>query len=222
LKVISRRVVIMGETISNLVKAFIGESQARNRYTFYAKQAKKEGFEQISEIFTVTAEQEREHAKWLYRMIMDIKKKENLDMDAIEVEAGCPLALGDTKANLMAAIEGETYEHDTMYPEFAEVAEKEGYPEVAERLKAIAVAEKHHGDRYAKLLEQVEAGTVFKKDSEVTWVCRKCGYRHKGQKPEDECPSCGHETAYFHLVLHVKWILCMPKFFRGKKNDKEC
>ena len=190
----------MKETISNLVKAFIGESQARNRYTFYAKQAKKDGFEKASEIFTLTAEQEREHAKWLYRLIMQIKKDENLDMDAIEVQASAPLALGDTKINLKAAMSGEHYEYETMYPEFADVAEKEGYVEIAERLRAIAVAEKHHEVRYDELLEEIENGTVTKKDHPVTWVCRKCGYTEEGEEAPEKCPSCDHEAKYFEVL----------------------
>lgn len=185
----------MNETIQNLTKAFIGESQARNRYTIYAKIAKKEGYEQISEIFLQTADQEREHAKWLFRMINEIKGEEN----EVIVEAGAPNVSGDTMTNLKAAIEGEKYEYTSMYPEFADKAKEEGFPKIAARLLSIAVAEAHHEDRYKKVLAELEAGTVFKKDIEVEWVCRKCGHTHKGTMAPGECPSCGHPTAYFQV-----------------------
>src|SRR6056297_2857167 len=186
----------MSETLKNLTKAFIGESQARNRYTFYAKKAKKEGFEQISEFFSLTAENEREHAKWLFRLINQIKET---DRDEIEVEAAAPLTLGDTKENLKAAIEGENYEATDMYPSFAEKAREEGHGDIADRLEAIAQAETHHRERYKKLLKNVEDETVFEKDVEVYWVCRKCGYIHKGQTPPATCPSCSHPKNYFEL-----------------------
>ncbi len=186
----------MKRTLENLVKAFIGESQARNRYTFYAKIASKEGYEQISEIFLITADNEREHAKWLFRMINDLRG----DLDEINVEATAPLVLGSTAENIKAAIKGENYEHTIMYPEFAKVAEEEGYPEIAERLLAIARAETHHEERYRKLLKELEGGTVFKKSEEVIWVCRKCGYVHRGTEPPKECPSCSHPTEYFQKM----------------------
>jgi len=185
----------MNETIQNLTKAFIGESQARNRYTIYAKIAKKEGYEQISEIFTQTADQEREHAKWLFRMINDIKGEEN----EVVVEAGAPNVSGDTIANLKAAIDGENYEYTSMYPEFADKAEEEGFPEIAARLRSIAIAEAHHEERYKKVLAELEAGTVFKKEVEVEWICRKCGHVHRGTMAPGKCPSCGHPTAYFQV-----------------------
>jgi len=187
----------MEETIKNLTKAFIGESQARNRYTIYARIAQKEGFEQISDIFLQTAEQEREHAKWLFRLINDLKKKSNEKLNPIKVEAEAPTTLGDTKENLKGAITGENYEYREMYPEFADVAEKEGFPEIAKRLRAIAIAEKHHEERYKKIFKEVEDGTVFKKREKIVWVCRKCGYMHEGKEPPEACPSCGHEKAYF-------------------------
>jgi rubrerythrin len=179
-------------TLENLVKAFIGESQARNRYTFYAAIAKKEGFQQISAIFLETADQEREHAKWLFRLIQKLKSE-----DVLKVEAEAPLVLGDTVANLKAAIAGEHYETETMYPEFAALAEEEGLPEIATRLRAIAVAEKHHEERYKKLLAQVEGKTVFKKSAPVRWVCRKCGYLHEGEVAPEKCPACGHPQSYY-------------------------
>ena len=189
----------MKQTIENLAKAFIGESQARNRYTFYAKIAQKEGYDQIAEIFLITADNEREHAKWLLRMINDLKKQSEEDLEELVVEAISPTTLGSTIENLKAAIKGENYENTTMYPEFADVAEKEGYPDIANRLRAIAKAEEHHEERYRKLLKQVENNTVFKKDKKVVWVCRKCGYVHEGQTPPDECPSCNHKSNYFQL-----------------------
>jgi rubrerythrin len=189
----------MKKTIANLVKAFIGESQARNRYTFYAKAAKNEGFEQIAEIFQITADNEKEHASNLFRLINELKKKTNEKLDKIEVEAEAPTVLGNTAENLEAAIAGENYEHTIMYPGFADVAEREGFPEIATRLRAIAKAEKHHEERYWKLLKQVEAGTFFKKEKEVWWVCRECGYIHFGKEPPKTCPSCDHSRSYFQL-----------------------
>jgi rubrerythrin len=186
----------MNETVKNLTKAFIGESQARNRYTIYSKIAKKEGFEQIAELFLITADNEREHASWLFKLINQIKEG---GMDEVKVEAEAPMVLGSTKDNLKAAIAGENYEHTKMYPEFAEVAKKEGFPEIASRLRSIAVAESHHEDRYIKLLKQVEAGTVFKKDKEVWWVCRECGYVHYGKEPPKKCPSCDHATSFYQV-----------------------
>jgi rubrerythrin len=189
----------MKKTIENLTKAFIGESQARNRYTFYAKIAKKEGYEQIAEIFLITAENEKEHANNLFKLINELKKKNGEKLDEIKVEAVAPTILGNTAENLKAAIAGENYEHTKMYPEFAEVAEKEGFPEIAARLRAIAKAEEHHEERFKKLLKEVEAGTVFKKEKEVWWVCRECGYVHYGKEPPEKCPSCDHPRSYFQL-----------------------
>jgi rubrerythrin len=184
------------QTLENLIKAFIGESQARNRYTFYASIARKEGYEQISEIFEITANNEKEHAETLFEFIQKLKD----DAGELEVKAVAPLTLGSTAENLRSAIAGEHYENSIMYPEFAEVAEKEGFPEIASRLRAIAVAEKHHEERYKKLLSLVEEGKVFKRDEEVIWVCRKCGYVHRGKEPPEECPSCGHSKNYFQLL----------------------
>jgi len=189
----------MENTIQNLTKAFIGESQARNRYTFYAKIAKNEGYEQIAEIFLLTAENEREHAKWLFRLINELKKKTNERIEEIRVEAVAPTVLGSTTQNLKAAIAGEHYEYSQMYPEFADVAQKEGFPEIAARLRAIAVAEKHHEERYKKLLEQLAGGTLFKKEEKTYWVCRKCGYVHEGPQPPENCPSCSHPKNYFEI-----------------------
>ena len=187
------------KTEKNLLTAFAGESQARNRYTFYAKVADNEGLHQIAEIFLVTADNEREHAKWLFRLINDLKKKSNEDLDEIKVEAAAPTILGKTAENIKAAIAGENYEYTTMYPEFADVAETEGFPKIGKKLRAIAKAEGHHEERYRKLLKEVEAGTFFKKEKDTWWVCRECGYIHFGKAPPEECPSCDHERSYFEL-----------------------
>ncbi len=189
----------MEKTIKNLTKAFIGESQARNRYTFYAKIAKKEGFEQIAEIFLITAEQEKTHAKRLFEHIQELKEKMGDKTNEIIVEAASPNTYGNTAKNLKEAAAGEYYEYNEMYPEFAKTAEEEGLDEIARRLRSIANAEKHHEERYKKLLVQVEAGTVFKKEEKVWWICRECGYAHFGAEPPEMCPSCDHSSAYYQI-----------------------
>lgn len=176
-------------------KAFIGESMARNRYTMYAKIAQKEGLEQIAAIFLETADQEREHAKWLFRHINELKEG---DAD-IEVPAGVATVLGTTAENLKAAIAGENHEHTSMYPEYAGKAKEEGQALIAARLLSIAKAEEHHEQRYQQLLEEVEAKTTHKKAEETQWVCRKCGYAHTGTDAPAKCPACGHETPYFQV-----------------------
>ena len=190
----------MKKTLENLSKAFIGESQARNRYTLYSKTAKKEGYEQLADIFLVTADNEREHAKWLFRLIQELKEDSGEDLEALTVEAEAPLVLGTTADNLIAAIAGEHYEYSEMYPEFADVAEEEGLEDIAVRLRAIGRAEEHHEERYKKLLGEVEAGTMFKKDEEVKWLCRKCGYVHTGMEPPEKCPACDHPTKYYEIL----------------------
>jgi rubrerythrin len=189
----------MTETLHNLTKAFIGESQARNRYTFYAKIARNEGFEQIAAIFEESANQEKEHAKNLFKLINELKDNN----ENIQVEAEAPTIFETTKENLQAAIAGENFEQTKMYPEFADIAEREGYQEIANRLRSIARAEEHHEQRYKKLLKEVTAGTVFKKDEEVVWFCRECGYAHKGKTPPQKCPSCDHAIAFFQLQSEV-------------------
>lgn len=189
----------MKKTIDNLSKAFIGESQARNRYTFYSKVARNEGFEQIADIFLSTADQEKEHANQLFQLIQELKNKSKDNLDQIKVEAIAPTIFGDTIENLKAAIAGEAYEFIKMYPEFAEIAEKENLPKVAEKLKAIANAEGHHKERYGKILKEVEAGTVFKKEREIWWFCQKCGYVHFGKQPPKKCPSCDHSRDFYQI-----------------------
>ncbi len=189
----------MKRTLENLTKAFIGESQARNRYTFYSKVARQEGYEQIAEIFLITAENEKEHAKRLFEHIQDLKKQNGETLEEIRVEALAPFVLGSTVDNLKAAIAGENYEYTDMYPSFSRVAEEEGLIDIANRLKAIAVAEQHHEERYKKLLAVVESESVFKKSQPVYWVCRECGYVHFGTEPPEKCPSCDH-TYNFYMV----------------------
>ena len=188
----------MEKTMENLAKAFIGESQARNRYTLYSKIAKKEGYEQLAEIFLKTADNEREHAKWSMRMINGLKEKGEVP-EAIIVEADAPTTLGTTVENLIASIAGENEEHTRMYPNFADTADKEGLPDIAKRLRAIGQVEKHHEERFTKILETIEDVKVFKKDNEVEWVCRVCGYVHTGMEPPEKCPSCDHPTKHFQI-----------------------
>ena len=189
----------MNKTIENLTKAFVGESQARNRYTMYSKIAKNDGFEQIADLFLVTADNEREHATWFFRMLNDLKAKGKENLDEIKIESAAPTILGTTTQNLKAAIAGENMEHTMLYPEFAKVADGEGFPEIASRIRAISVAEKHHEERYIKLLKEVEAGTVFKKQKEIWWVCRECGYVHFGKDPPERCPSCSHAKSFYQV-----------------------
>ncbi|MGD9129931.1 MAG: rubrerythrin family protein [Candidatus Woesebacteria bacterium] len=189
----------MKKTLQNLTKAFIGESQARNRYSFYAKIAKKEGYEQIAEIFLITAEQEKTHAKRLFEHIQELKKKLGIKTDEITVEALAPIVYGKTAENLKAAIAGENYEYSEMYPEFAKVAKAEGLSKIALRLNSIAKAEVHHEERYKKLLKEVEAGTVFKKSKKTYWICRECGYMHFAKQAPSKCPSCDHPQAYYQV-----------------------
>ncbi len=185
------------ETITNLAKAFAGESQARNRYTMYASIAKKEGYEQVAAVFAETAEQEREHASILYKLLIALNDGKE---PALHIETDVSLVRGTTLENLKAAMEGEIYEWGTMYPEFAETAIKEGHREIAAKFKGLIVAETHHAERYAKLLELVELG-FFKREEEITWVCRECGHVHKGKQPPLECPLCGHAKSFFQKKL---------------------
>ena len=178
-------------TERNLLTAFAGESQARNRYTFFASQAKKEGYEQIAAIFLETADQEKEHAKRLFKF---------LEGGEVEITAAFPAGvIGDTLANLKSAAAGENYEHTAMYPEFARIAEEEGFPQIAAVLRAIARAEQGHEERYLRLMANLEQGKVFRRDEPVVWRCRNCGYLHEGTEPPAVCPSCDHPKAYFEV-----------------------
>ncbi|GAA0738996.1 rubrerythrin [Clostridium oceanicum] len=182
-------------TAENLLKSFAGESQARNRYTYYASVAKKEGYVQISNIFTETADNEKEHAKRFFKFL-----KEDFQKEAIEITASYPVALGDTKLNLDSAAEGENEEWSELYPEFAKVAEEEGYNEIAAVFRNIASVEKHHEERFRKLLANVKNMTVFEKDGEVYWKCNNCGYIYKGKKAPEVCPACAHPKSYFEVL----------------------
>uniref|UniRef100_A0A7C2EIZ8 Rubrerythrin family protein n=1 Tax=Ammonifex degensii TaxID=42838 RepID=A0A7C2EIZ8_9THEO len=166
-------------TEANLWAAFAGESQARNKYTYFASVARKEGYEQIAAIFQETADNEKEHAKRIFKFLRGI---------------------GSTRENLQVAAEGENYEWSAMYPEFARVAEEEGFPEIAGVLRKIAEVEKHHEERYRALLRNFEEGKVFKREETVRWKCRNCGYIHEGPEAPEVCPSCDHSRAYFELL----------------------
>ena len=184
------------QTEKNLLAAFAGESQARNRYSFFASQARREGYEQIAAIFAETAENEKEHAKRLFKF---------LEGGEVQIHASFPAGvIGDTASNLEAAAKGENYEHTQMYPEFARVAREEGFPEIAAVFEAIAVAEREHERRYRALLENIREGKVFRKDRPVKWRCRNCGYVHEGTEAPERCPSCDHPRAYFE-VLAENW-----------------
>jgi rubrerythrin len=180
------------QTEKNLLTAFSGESQARNRYTYFASKAKKEGYVQISEIFTETANQEKEHAKRLFKF---------LEGGEVEITGSFPAGvIGTTLENLKDSAAGEHYEQTVMYPEFAKTAREEGFDSLAEVFEAIAVAEKQHEKRYADLAANIEAGIVFKRDEKVTWRCRNCGYLHEGNEAPEVCPACDHPQAHFELL----------------------
>jgi rubrerythrin len=179
------------KTAENLLKAFAGESQARNRYTYAASVANKEGYKQIAAIFEETADQEKEHAKRLFKF---------MEGGEIEITASYPYGvIGTTTENLQEAADGENYETETMYPEFAEVAEKEGFNDIAEVFRNIAVAEAHHRDRYLTFKKNIETGTAFKKDKPVKWMCRNCGYIHESAEAPKVCPACAHPQAHFQI-----------------------
>lgn len=179
------------QTEKNILTAFAGESQARNKYTYFASQAKKEGYEQIMAIFTETADQEKAHAKSLFK---------RLEGGDAMVSAAFPAGvIGTTAQNLKAAAAGEDYETTEMYPGFAKVAEDEGFKEIAAQFRSIAVAEERHRDRYLTLLKNVEEGKVFSRPASVRWICRNCGYVHEGTDAINACPACGHGQAHFEL-----------------------
>jgi len=180
------------ETEQCLLKAFAGESQARNRYTYFASQARKDGFEQIAAIFEETANQEKEHAKRLFKF---------LEGGEVEITASFPAGvIGTTLENLKAAAAGEHYETTEMYPEFAVIADKEGFNDIAAVFRAIAVAEKQHENRYLALARNIEKGEVFKRETKVVWRCRNCGYLYEGTEAPKACPACAHPQAYFELL----------------------
>ncbi len=179
-------------TEKNLLASFAGESQARNRYTYFASKAREEGYMQIADIFAETADQEKEHAKRFFKF---------LEGGEVEITAAFPAGvIGSTLENLKAAAAGEHYEHTEMYPEFARIAREEGFEAIAMVWENVAVAEKQHEKRYNDLAANVEAGRVFKRDEEVVWRCRNCGYLHVGTEAPEMCPACAHPQAYFELL----------------------
>lgn len=180
------------QTEKNILTAFAGESQARNRYTMFASAAKKEGYVQISNIFAETADQEKEHAKKLFKL---------LEGGEVEITGSFPAGVvGSTLENLNAAAAGENYEHTSMYPEFAKVAREEGLGAIAVVFESIAVAEKQHEKRYNDLAANIEAGRVFKRDGVVIWRCINCGYLHEGTEAPQKCPACAHPRSWYELL----------------------
>ncbi|HPA44768.1 MAG TPA: rubrerythrin family protein [bacterium] len=179
-------------TEKNILTAFAGESQARNRYTYFVGVARNEGYVQIADIFEETANQEKEHAKRLFKL---------LEGGEVEIQAAFPAGvIGTTTENLKAGAAGEHYEWTDMYPEFAKVAEEEGFPQIAAIFKAIAIAEKQHEKRYLELAANIENGRVFKRPQVVVWRCRNCGYLHEGLESPKVCPACAHPQAHFELL----------------------
>ncbi|MEA3496979.1 MAG: rubrerythrin family protein [Bacteroidota bacterium] len=179
------------KTEQNLLKSFAGESQARMRYDYFAKQAKKEGLEQISAIFAETALNEKEHAKRFFKF---------LEGGAVEITAIYPAGkIGTTLENLKASAEGENEEWTELYPEFAKVADEEGFKEIATAYRMIAKVEKAHEERYTKLFSNLEEGKVFERNSKIVWKCRNCGYLHEGTKAPEICPACLHPQSYFEI-----------------------
>ncbi|MDR1726039.1 MAG: rubrerythrin family protein [Bacteroidales bacterium] len=180
------------KTEKNLLTAFAGESQARNRYTFFASQAKKEGYEQIAAIFEETANQEKEHAKVLFKY---------LEGGAVEITGAFPAGvIGTTEENLVAAAAGENEEHTYMYPTFAQIADEEGFPQIAANLRLISTVEVEHEKRYLKLLDNLRKDKVFNAKEDTVWVCRNCGFHYKGKNAPEKCPCCKHPKAYFELL----------------------
>lgn len=180
------------QTEKNLLKSFAGESQAKNRYTFFAKKAKQEGYEQIAALFEETAQQEASHAKQFFKF---------MEGGMVEITATYPSgAIGSTQENLLAAAEGENEEWTALYTEFARVAEEEGFKKIATLFKLVSTVEAIHEKRFRKLLKNIEEGRVFAREEEVVWVCRKCGYQHKGKKALKNCPLCSHPEGYFEVV----------------------
>ena len=181
-------------TEENLMKAFAGESQARTRYTYYSSAARKEGYVQISNIFMETAENEKEHAKLFFKFLVN-----DVNGEMVTINADYPVALGDTAFNLLSAAEGENEEWDQLYPEFAKVAEEEGFKEVARVFREVAEVEERHEKRFRALHANIVNGTVFKKDEKVEWKCNNCGYIHTGKEAPELCPACAHPKAHFEV-----------------------
>lgn len=185
------------KTAENLLKAFAGESQASNRYMIYASVADKEGYKQIRNIFLETADHEREHAKRFWKFL--VRGFEGELPKNVNINAGYPVAQGTTLDNLRAAADGEKEEFTDLYPGFADIAEEEGFPEVAKAFRMICVSEQMHEARYVKLAQNVESGTVFKKDQTIEWKCSNCGYLHEGEVAAEVCPACIHPQSFFEV-----------------------
>lgn len=185
-------------TAENLLKAFAGESQARMRYSYYAKTASKEGLLQIEEIFLETAENEKEHAKLFYKHLLP-----DFQGEMLEIQASYPVALADTLKNLEAAAAGEHEEWESLYPEFAEVADREGFPEIARTFRNVALVEVRHEKRYRKLLENLCNGMVFKREEKRLWKCRKCGHIVESKEAPGKCPVCQHPQGYFEIFVET-------------------
>ena len=189
------------KTAQNLLNAFAGESQARNRYTFYASVADKEGYKQIKNIFIETADNEKEHGKRFYKFLLKGLKDELPTM--LEVNATYPVAQGTTLDNLKAAASGENEEWSELYPAFAVIAEEEGFPEIAAAFRMISRAEQRHEARFNKLANNIANGTVFKKEEVILWKCGNCGYIHEGPEAPEVCPACVHPKAYFEVFVET-------------------
>lgn len=189
------------KTAENLLKAFAGESQARNRYTYYASVADKEGYKQIKNFFIETADNEKEHAKRFYKFLLEGFQGE-LPV-TIEINAAFPVAQGTTLDNLKAAAGGELEEWSELYPAFAKIAEDEGFPEIAKAFNMIASAEKRHETRYNKLAKNIQTQLVFKKEEKILWKCGNCGYIHEGTDAPEECPACVHPQAHFEVFAET-------------------
>lgn len=189
------------KTAENLLKSFAGESQARNRYTFYASVADKEGYKQIRNIFIETADNEKEHAKRFWKLLLEGFEGEQ--PATVGITAGYPVAQGTTLENLKYAANGENEEWSELYPNFAKVADEEGFPDIAGAFRMIASVEKRHEARFAKLAENIATGKVFKRDAKILWKCNNCGYVHEGPNAPEKCPACLHPQGFFEIFAET-------------------
>ena len=189
------------ETLKNLIIAYVGECQARMRYDFFAKIAIKEKHLKAAEIFTLTAQQEKTHAKRFYEHIQTLKKDSEI-IPEINL-TGIETTYSDTIENLKSAIAGEYHEYDELYPKFADIADKEGFPEIAKRFRAISIAEKHHNERSAFLLKEIIENKELKSEEVIVWICRECGYVYRGKEPPEICPSCDHPREYYEKQEYI-------------------
>lgn len=193
----------MQQTLQNLAKAFVWESQARNRYSMYASIARKEWYLQIADIFQKTADQEAEHASRFFKMIQQLEEKSWTKIWEMIIETWVPIMRWTTLENLWYAVAGESHEFENLYPSFAKIAQEEWLNDIAARISSIAKAEKHHAERYAKLQKELSQTSLYAKEQETTWICDKCWYEHTWKTPPAKCPSCGHEQNYFQVKCEV-------------------